>query len=60
MRKANEMAQTLFPKSAHPGHKKRSDHPIAPLFDFTPHYSTVTDLARFLGWSTFLPRMTAM
>ena len=23
-------------------------------------YSTVTDLARFLGWSTFLPLQTAM
>ncbi len=23
-------------------------------------YSTVTDLARFLGWSTLHPRMTAM
>mgnify|MGYP003327909147 CR=1 FL=1 len=25
-----------------------------------PFYSTVTDLARFLGWSMFLPRATAM
>ena len=23
-------------------------------------YSTVTDFARFLGWSTFAPRFTAM
>jgi hypothetical protein len=23
-------------------------------------YSTVTDLARFRGWSTFAPRFTAM
>ena len=24
------------------------------------NYSTVTDLAKFLGWSTFLPSSTAM
>ncbi len=24
------------------------------------YYSTVTDLAKFLGWSTFLPSITAM
>jgi hypothetical protein len=24
------------------------------------HYSTVTDLARFLGWSTSVPRATAI
>jgi hypothetical protein len=24
------------------------------------YYSTVTDLARFLGWSTLQPRITAM
>jgi hypothetical protein len=29
----------------------------APLSD--PCYSTVTDLARFRGWSTFAPRLTA-
>ena len=26
----------------------------------TPNYSTVTDFARFLGWSTSHPRLTAM
>ncbi len=25
-----------------------------------PRYSTVTDFARFRGWSTFVPRFTAM
>jgi len=25
-----------------------------------PRYSTVTDFARFLGWSTFSPRFAAM
>lgn len=26
----------------------------------TKGYSTVTDFARFLGWSTFLPNITAI
>jgi hypothetical protein len=30
------------------------------LFTFAFSYSTVTDLARFLGWSTSQPRRTAM
>ena len=34
-------------------------HVPRPFFVSRP-YSTVTDLARFLGWSTLHPRITAM
>jgi hypothetical protein len=31
-----------------------------PLKQNSQYYSTVTDLARLRGWSTFAPRLTAM
>lgn len=35
--------------------------PIPAFFlSVTYRYSTVTDLAKFLGWSTLQPRITAM
>ena len=30
------------------------------LEEYSQPYSTVTDLARLRGWSTFAPRLTAM
>ena len=39
------------------GHSRAGDA----LEDYAQtRYSTVTDFARFLGWSTFAPRLTAM
>ena len=57
MRKANELSIILFEtikaKKAEPG--------IGTAFyDVNDYYSTVTDLARLRGWSTFLPLITAM
>ena len=34
--------------------------PRDPLKQNSQYYSTVTDLARLRGWSTFAPRLTAM
>ena len=34
--------------------------PRDPLKQDSQYYSTVTDLARLRGWSTFAPRLTAM
>jgi hypothetical protein len=34
--------------------------PRDPLQQDSQYYSTVTDLARLRGWSTFAPRLTAM
>jgi len=34
--------------------------PRDPLKQNSQYYSTVTDLARLRGWSTFAPRFTAM
>src|SRR5690606_29824118 len=43
-----------------PGTGDHRLYPPHPLNCSVPDYSTVTDFARFLGWSTLQPRMTAM
>jgi hypothetical protein len=53
MRNANGLGKLLPPEA------------VARLATRIPHYriprySTVTDFARFLGWSTFSPRFAAM
>ena len=46
-------------------HVGQASNSVRPSFCYggtvsLPRYSTVTDLARFRGWSTWQPRMTAM
>jgi hypothetical protein len=40
--------------------RSKKVHHASILAENAPGYSTVTDFARFLGWSTSQPRRTAM
>ena len=59
LRKTNENSFILI-LSETCENKKAKLSLIVPLSGALLCYSTVTDLARFLGWSTFRPRITAI
>ncbi len=46
--------------SASPNNKKAAFQRLLLLYQLGMYYSTVTDLAKFLGWSTLHPRMMAI
>ncbi len=60
----NGLATWIFGPSGGPAHTKSVTRTIVgrPMAKSLAGggYSTVTDLARFLGWSTLQPRITAM
>jgi hypothetical protein len=59
MREADEKEESL-PDASGPSLSDADFRPRDPLKQYSQYYSTVTDLARLRGWSTFAPRLTAM
>ena len=59
MREADEEEKSL-PNASRLALSNADLRPRDPLKQNSQYYSTVTDLARLRGWSTFAPRLTAM
>ena len=59
MREADEKEKSL-PDASDAATFDADFRPRDPLEQDSQYYSTVTDLARLRGWSTLVPRFTAM